>query len=93
MVTNGILNSTRLVENQFHKNQDKKLFEKYKNATDWLWVQEEPVNMGAWNFINKRFGKHCNLRVISRPESASPAPGSLKIHKKIQEQLVNEAFI
>ena len=74
-------------------NQDHQLLAKYQSAKEWVWVQEEPVNMGPWNFIRMRFAEtRSDLQVISRPECASPASGSLKIHKHEQNQLVNNAF-
>ncbi|MBN4061842.1 2-oxoglutarate dehydrogenase E1 component, partial [Bacteroidales bacterium AH-315-I05] len=51
------------------------IISKYENAQEWLWVQEEPENMGAWTHMMRHF-KHKPLRVISRPESATPATGS-----------------
>ncbi len=72
--------------------QDVQLIKMYEQVKEWVWVQEEPVNMGAWDFINKRFGQQCNLRVVSRPESASPASGSLIVHNAVQKQLISDAF-
>jgi len=65
--------------------------EKYKKAKHFVWVQEEPANMGAW-FLLKTFQEDFVQHVIAREVSASPATGFLKIHEKQQEQLVNEAF-
>ena len=62
----------------------------YKNA-QWVWVQEEPVNMGARQFILDRFSD-VELDVVSRPESASPAPGASAIHKADQKSLIERAF-
>lgn len=71
--------------------QIKTLIEKYKNADDYIWLQEEPENMGAWSFLLRTF-KEVNLRLISRPESASPATGSHKQHEKEQEAIIKKAF-
>jgi 2-oxoglutarate dehydrogenase E1 component len=61
-----------------------------------LWVQEEPLNMGAWRFLHEKFGKHLFGRwpfaVISRHESASPATGSHGAHKLEQARLIRRAF-
>jgi 2-oxoglutarate decarboxylase len=68
----------------------------YDSAREICWVQEEPQNMGAWNYIRDHlartlpFGRALNY--IGRPESASPASGSLKIHLSEQSALVNKAF-
>lgn len=64
---------------------------KYKNAQHWLWVQEEPVNMGAWTFIHTHF-KEVNLRVIGRPPSGSPATGSSKFHAIRQQKIIDKTF-
>ena len=72
-----------------HK-QDLELKATYKNA-QWVWVQEEPVNMGARQFILDRFSD-VELDVVSRPESASPAPGASAIHKADQKSLIERAF-
>lgn len=63
-----------------------------------IWVQEEPINMGAWPFIHFHFhssiegnGPH-PLKVIARPESASPATGSSASHKREQADLISRAF-
>jgi len=68
----------------------------YSRAKEICWVQEEPQNMGAWKYLRLRlaqtlpFGRA--VRCISRPESASPATGSLKAHRKEQAALVASAF-
>ena len=72
--------------------QDQHLLNKYELAREWVWIQEEPVNMGPWNFMRMRLKAIPNLKVMSRPEYASPASGSLKIHKEKQNELVNAAF-
>lgn len=55
------------------------------------WVQEEPENMGPWSFILRVF-REVTKDVISRKAAASPATGYSKVHKKEQENLVNQAF-
>ena len=71
----------------------KKLVGRYKKATSWLWVQEEPENMGAWQFIRSRLGalvkKH--LVYVGREASASPATGFPKIYKVQQDGIVDRA--
>ncbi len=69
----------------------KKLKEKYKKATRWLWVQEEPKNMGAWYFIQD-FLDFLNPGVIARPPSGSPASGSSKFHTIQQNKIIEKAF-
>ena len=52
--------------------------------------------MGAWRYLRERFGDtlldRYPLRLVSRPESASPATGSAGAHKLEQEQLIRQAF-
>ncbi|MFN7037993.1 MAG: 2-oxoglutarate dehydrogenase E1 component [Alphaproteobacteria bacterium] len=67
---------------------------KYKNA-EIIWCQEEPKNMGAWNFIASKMEDiidNKKLKYIGRKEAASPAVGYKKIHDKEQADLVNEAL-
>jgi len=69
----------------------------YKRAKEVFWVQEEPQNMGAWPFLRNRlpaalpFGRA--VQYVGRPESASPAAGSLKAHRQEQTALINAAFV
>ncbi|MGY1642537.1 multifunctional oxoglutarate decarboxylase/oxoglutarate dehydrogenase thiamine pyrophosphate-binding subunit/dihydrolipoyllysine-residue succinyltransferase subunit [Geodermatophilus sp. SYSU D00703] len=68
---------------------------RYPNATDLVWVQEEPANMGAWQFMAINLPEHLDgrpLRRVSRRASASPAVGSAKVHEVEQKQLVAQAF-
>jgi 2-oxoglutarate dehydrogenase E1 component len=71
-------------------------FELYKMAAvdNFVWVQEEPRNMGGWYFIRPYLEDFLKQKVIyiGRPEAASPATGSHRIHQKEQEQLVASAF-
>ncbi|HVE98114.1 MAG TPA: multifunctional oxoglutarate decarboxylase/oxoglutarate dehydrogenase thiamine pyrophosphate-binding subunit/dihydrolipoyllysine-residue succinyltransferase subunit [Mycobacteriales bacterium] len=66
------------------------------NASDVVWVQEEPANQGAWPFLALHLpellaeGQH--LRRISRKEAASPASGSAKVHELEQQALLEAAF-
>jgi 2-oxoglutarate dehydrogenase complex dehydrogenase (E1) component-like enzyme len=69
--------------------------ERYPNANDVVWVQEEPMNMGAWQFMAVNLPEHLpegrTFRRVSRRASASPAVGSAKVHEVEQRQLVTEA--
>jgi 2-oxoglutarate decarboxylase len=68
----------------------------YPNATEVVWVQEEPANMGAWGFMHGRLHKvlrdRVTLRHIARPPSAAPASGSQKVHEREQAELLASAF-
>ncbi|HSB07943.1 MAG TPA: multifunctional oxoglutarate decarboxylase/oxoglutarate dehydrogenase thiamine pyrophosphate-binding subunit/dihydrolipoyllysine-residue succinyltransferase subunit [Blastocatellia bacterium] len=69
---------------------------RFANAGDIRWVQEEPENMGGWSFMEPRLlkvlGRDRTLRYVGRPPSASPATGSHTIHQMEQRQLVESAF-
>ncbi len=67
--------------------QLKKLQKRYSKA-EWVWVQEEPVNMGAWGYLLRVLNGIIPIRSITRPESASPATGSHKAHEREQEELI-----
>ncbi len=64
---------------------------RYQAAERFVWVQEEPANMGAWNFILRNF-KEVELLMVARPESGSPATGSGKLHMLRQRKIVEKAF-
>ena len=60
----------------------------------WVWCQEEPENMGAWNFIRNRLMDltHHVIRFSGRERSASTAAGSKVVHPHEQDRLVENAF-
>jgi 2-oxoglutarate dehydrogenase E1 component len=76
-----------------------KVVARYRNA-EFVWAQEEPENMGAWSFVDRRIEKvltaldlkHKRPRYVGRPEAAAPATGLLKRHNKEQQKLVDEAL-
>ena len=70
----------------------KNLKQKYKNVKRWIWVQEEPINMGAWTFIKHTLESVLDLSCVSRVESSSPATGLAKMHAINQEKLLQAAF-
>jgi len=69
---------------------------RYPNAQHVVWVQEEPRNMGAWAFvrghIQPMLGPNQAIGYAGRPRSASPAPGSPKVHQREQTHLIEAAF-
>ena len=67
---------------------------KYNKATEFIWVQEEPENMGAWPYICRKFHNDhvINLQVISRHEGSSTATGFAKQHAAQQSYIVAKAF-
>jgi 2-oxoglutarate dehydrogenase E1 component len=73
------------------KKQYQAILDKYAKA-EFVWVQEEPKNMGAWTFILSNYPNGKTLRLISRKQSASTATGFPKIHEQEQKGIVAEAF-
>ncbi len=67
----------------------------YPNATELVWAQEEPANMGAWRSIRHRLemaAPGIRLRYAGRPWRASPSEGYPPDHKIEQERLVRDAL-
>jgi 2-oxoglutarate dehydrogenase complex dehydrogenase (E1) component-like enzyme len=67
----------------------------YPNAEEVVWVQEEPENMGGWEFIRPHLTEVSSgrtVRRVARPRSASPAEGSAARHTLNQQVLVDQAF-
>uniref|UniRef100_A0A3B3DGG8 2-oxoadipate dehydrogenase complex component E1 n=1 Tax=Oryzias melastigma TaxID=30732 RepID=A0A3B3DGG8_ORYME len=67
---------------------------KYPNATEFIWSQEEPQNMGPWSFVAPRFEKQlaCKLRLVSRPALPAPAVGIGTLHHQQQEAILTATF-
>ena len=70
-----------------------RIIARYKTACEFLGVQEEPENMGAWQFIRPRLGPLLSqpLRYVGRPASASPATGYPKVYRRLQDAIIDEA--
>jgi 2-oxoglutarate dehydrogenase E1 component len=64
---------------------------RYRDVRDWVWVQEEPENMGAWAYILRHL-RDWNIQYVGRPDRASPATGSAKVHAREQAAIVEAAF-
>ena len=81
--------------------QLKEILDSYPNAKSIVWAQEEPLNAGAWSYVQPRLEtllnstEHHNRRHIlyaGRPPSASVATGLKSVHLKEEEDLLEEAF-
>src|SRR5207237_8053021 len=74
----------------------KPLLESYPNLEEVAWVQEEPRNMGAWEFLKLQLARLIDgrwpLHYIGRPRSSSPAEGSSAWHALNQELVINQAY-
>ncbi|MCC7442310.1 MAG: 2-oxoglutarate dehydrogenase E1 component [Bdellovibrionales bacterium] len=79
-----------------------KVLGSYGKAKDIVWVQEEPLNMGAWSFIfNTWAGGYDDfqtqvggrpIRYVGRGRAAAPAVGSAKVHAKEQKEIIEAAL-
>src|SRR5688572_24990841 len=71
------------------------MLDAYAKAEEIVWVQEEPENMGALDFIRPHLQEAAGgrpVRAIARPRSASPAEGSAARHARQQQALIEKAF-
>jgi 2-oxoglutarate dehydrogenase E1 component len=72
------------------------LLDQYAAASEVVWLQEEPANMGAWEFFRPLLeglirGRR-PLRYVGRPRSASPSEGSAAWHAINQRAIIEEGF-
>jgi 2-oxoglutarate dehydrogenase E1 component len=75
------------------------LFGRWRNAR-YVWVQEEPQNYGAWNFLDRRLERilvrvgatYSSASCVSRPEQSSPAGSFHGDHESHQRELIVRAF-
>ncbi|WP_410620682.1 multifunctional oxoglutarate decarboxylase/oxoglutarate dehydrogenase thiamine pyrophosphate-binding subunit/dihydrolipoyllysine-residue succinyltransferase subunit [Amycolatopsis sp. cmx-8-4] len=85
---------------QYYPLPKKKLLaalERYTNATQVAWVQEEPENQGGWPFFGLNLPRKfpevlSGLQVVSRRPMAAPSAGSSKVHEVEQKALISKAF-
>ena len=80
----------------FPKTALSEVLDTYKSLEDVVWLQEEPENMGAWEFmrplLEELIGERAPLRYIGRVRSSSPSEGSSAWHQLNQKVLVEQAF-
>ncbi len=72
--------------------QMKEIINKYKNADDIVWAQEEPRNMGAYSHLLMHFEEARNFRVCSRKMYAAPAAGSTVRSKARHAKVIENVF-
>jgi 2-oxoglutarate dehydrogenase E1 component len=74
----------------------RELFGRYPNLREVVWAQEEPRNMGAWDYLDDKLMEilpaGVTLRYAGRPERASPAEGYPAAHAAEQGRLVADAL-
>ncbi|MBW0118882.1 multifunctional oxoglutarate decarboxylase/oxoglutarate dehydrogenase thiamine pyrophosphate-binding subunit/dihydrolipoyllysine-residue succinyltransferase subunit, partial [Pseudonocardia abyssalis] len=72
------------------------VLDRYPNAEDVRWVQEEPANQGAWPFLGlvlpEKLPRLVGIRRVSRRRMAAPAAGSSKVHEVEQNAIIDEAY-
>ncbi len=69
-------------------------FASFANYEDVVWLQEEPRNRGAWDFVRTPIASivKSGVRYIGRPRSPSPASGSNWLHRRQQDRLIRIAL-
>jgi len=91
---NGITDTALVRLEQLHPlpaEQMRAVIKKYAKAERYLWVQEEPLNMGAWSYMAMNF-TDVKWEVIARPASGAPATGSSKRSANQQIAIIEQAF-
>lgn len=84
----------------FPEEQLLEVFKKYPTSAQVIWCQEEPENMGAWTYIDRRLEqamiqagfKKTRPVYAGRPAAAATATGFPKQHQHEQEQLIEQAL-
>ena len=80
----------------FPKEALENVLDHYSNLERLIWVQEEPLNMGAWNYLRPRLRQLADqrypLHYVGRPESSSPAEGSSTSYRANQQALIEQAY-
>jgi len=79
----------------FPSDELKEILDSYPKLEQVAWVQEEPQNMGAWDFVKPRLVEITSgfsLHYVGRPSSSSPAEGSSYWYNTTQSVLVEHAF-
>ena len=69
------------------------VIEPYGDDVEYVWAQEEPMNMGAWFYVAPCFREQTgrDITYVGRPRRASPAEGYADVHEKEQKRLTSEA--
>ena len=80
----------------FRTDEVRHVLERYPKLQEVVWVQEEPENMGAWEFVRPMLSElvrnRWRLRYIGRSRGSSPAEGSAARHALNQEAIVQQTF-
>jgi 2-oxoglutarate dehydrogenase E1 component len=80
----------------FPADQIRDVLDGYPQLRDVCWVQEEPENMGAWEFVRPLLEQLIDgrwpLRYIGRVRNSSPSEGSATWHNANQRAIVAQTF-
>jgi 2-oxoglutarate dehydrogenase E1 component len=80
----------------FPHEQFKIEIDRYKDAKEIVWCQEEPGNQGAWHriqhYLQRQMLPHQKLSYALRPSSSTPAGGYLALHNQRQKAVVDAAL-
>ncbi|HEY6292635.1 MAG TPA: 2-oxoglutarate dehydrogenase E1 component [Terriglobia bacterium] len=72
------------------------VLDSYPRVEEVVWMQEEPRNMGAWEFLRLQLARLIDgrwpLLYVGRPRSSSPAEGSSAWHAATQAALIHQAY-
>jgi 2-oxoglutarate dehydrogenase E1 component len=80
----------------FPRKELEEVMAEYPNLERLIWIQEEPLNMGAWNYLRPHLRllveDRLTLHYVGRPESSSPSEGSTTLYRINQQSLIEQAF-
>lgn len=80
----------------FPKKDVERIINRFPNLKEIIWVQEEPQNMGAWNYVEPRIrARVCEgaiVRYVGRPKRSSPASGFQTVHNIEQKRIISVAL-
>jgi 2-oxoglutarate dehydrogenase E1 component len=80
----------------FPEDELRRVMDGYPETREIVWLQEEPRNMGAWNYVAPQLwrmgGDAIELKYVGRAEAASPAEGSHTQHTREQARILSAAL-
>jgi len=74
-----------------HRAKIKQILSKYKQVKNYVWAQEEPLNMGAWSYMLQNFNE-VKLDVVAQKPNSAPASGSSHRFKTRHQKVINKVF-
>ncbi len=81
---------------RFPMGQVSDLIDSYKGIEEVVWLQEEPMNGGAWKYVQPLLERivqnRLPIKYIGRPNRASPAEGYFAWHKSKQDEIMREVY-